>query len=161
MVTIFDKITGAKLGGPCFNEEPGLRELYRRLAAVCQDIGDFEVILVNDGSQDGTWKVLRELADSDPRLAVINLSRNYGHQLALTAGLRFARGQRMLIIDADLQDPTELLPEMMNLMDNGADVVFGQRRRREGESHFKTLTAKLLKHLPLNCLSRIETSDRH
>lgn len=127
---------------PCFNEEAGLRELCRRLTAVCQHIGDFEVILVNDGSRDGTWNVMRELADSDPRLVVINLSRNHGHQLALTAGLRFARGRRILIMDADLQDPPELLPEMMNLMDNGADVVFGQRRRREGESHFKTLTAK-------------------
>jgi glycosyltransferase involved in cell wall biosynthesis len=132
---------------PCFNEGPGLRELYRRLTATCREMGDFEIILVNDGSRDDTWNVMRELADRDPRVELINLSRNHGHQLALTAGLRFARGQRILIMDADLQDPPELLPEMMDLIDNGADVVFGQRRRRQGESPFKTLTAKLFYQL--------------
>jgi dolichol-phosphate mannosyltransferase len=78
---------------------------------------------------------------------VINLSRNHGHQLALTAGLTFARGERILVIDADLQDPPELLPEMMRLMDEGAEVVYGQRRRRQGETRFKTLTAKLFYRL--------------
>jgi dolichol-phosphate mannosyltransferase len=132
---------------PCFDEASGLRELFRRLTTVCGQIGHFEVILVNDGSRDGTWNVMLELANMDPRLTLINLSRNHGHQLALTAGLRFARGKRILIIDADLQDPPELLPDMMKLMDNGADVVFGQRRRREGESSFKKLTAKLFYRL--------------
>jgi len=88
-----------------------------------------------------------QLADADSRLAAINLSRNHGHQLALTAGLTFARGQRILIIDADLQDPPELLPDMMRLMDEGADVVYGQRRNRSGETPFKTLTAKLFYRL--------------
>ena len=136
---------------PCFNEEVGLRELHRRVTAICQEVGDYEVILVNDGSRDGTWSLMRQLADADPHLAVVNLSRNHGHQLALTAGLSFARGQRILIIDADLQDPPELLPEMMRLMDEGADVVYGQRRHRMSETPFKTLTAKvfyrLLQHL--------------
>jgi polyisoprenyl-phosphate glycosyltransferase len=132
---------------PCFNEEAGLPELHRRVTAICEQIGAYEVILVNDGSRDGTWDLMRQLADRDPHLAVINLSRNHGHQLALTAGLTFARGQRILIIDADLQDPPELLPEMMRLMDDGADVVYGQRRRREGETPFKTLTAKLFYRL--------------
>jgi polyisoprenyl-phosphate glycosyltransferase len=136
---------------PCFNEAAALRELHRRVAAICQEVGEYEVILVNDGSRDGTWSLMRQLADADPHLAVVNLSRNYGHQLALTAGLSFARGQRILIIDADLQDPPELLPEMMRLMDEGADVVYGQRRRRVSETPFKTLTAKgfyrLLQHL--------------
>jgi glycosyltransferase involved in cell wall biosynthesis len=132
---------------PCFNEESGLQELYRRLTPICREVADFEIILVNDGSRDGTWNVMRELADRDPRLALINLSRNHGHQLALTAGLRFARGKRILIIDADLQDPPELLPDMMKLMDDGADVVFGQRRRREGEGPFKKLTAKMFYRL--------------
>ena len=136
---------------PCFDEASSLRELYRRLTTVCGQIGDFEVVLVNDGSRDATWNVMLELANMDPRLTLINLSRNHGHQLALTAGLRFARGKRILIIDADLQDPPELLPDMMKLMDDGADVVFGQRRRREGESSFKKLTAKffyrLLRHM--------------
>ena len=131
----------------CFNEEAVLRELHRRITAVCQEISDYEVILVNDGSLDGTWNLMRQLADADPHLVVINLSRNHGHQLALTAGLTFVRGQRILIIDADLQDPPELLPEMMRLMDEGADVVYGQRRRRQGETPFKMLTAKLFYRL--------------
>jgi dolichol-phosphate mannosyltransferase len=132
---------------PCLDEEAGLLELHRRITAVCQEMGDYEVILVNDGSHDGTWNLMRQLADADPHLAAINLSRNHGHQLALSAGLTFARGQRVLIIDADLQDPPELLPEMMRLMDEGADVVYGQRRRRQGETPFKTLTAKLFYRL--------------
>ncbi len=90
---------------------------------------------------------MRQLADGDPHLLAINLSRNHGHQLALTAALTFARGERILIIDADLQDPPELLPEMMRLMDEGADVVYGQRRQRHGETPFKTLTAKLFYRL--------------
>jgi polyisoprenyl-phosphate glycosyltransferase len=132
---------------PCFDEEAGLRELHRRITAICQEIDGYEIILVNDGSRDNTWNLMRQLANVDPHLAVINLSRNHGHQLALTAGLTFARGQRILIIDADLQDPPELLPEMMKLMDEGADVVYGQRRRRQGETPFKTLTAKLFYRL--------------
>jgi polyisoprenyl-phosphate glycosyltransferase len=132
---------------PCFNEEAALPELHRRITAICEQIGSYEVLFINDGSRDRTWNLMRQLADRDPRLAVINLSRNHGHQLALTAGLTFARGQRILIIDADLQDPPELLPEMMRLMDEGADIVYGQRRRREGETYFKTLTAKLFYRL--------------
>ena len=132
---------------PCFNEEAVLAELHRRLTAICEQIGAYEVVLVNDGSRDGTWNLMRQLADRDPHLAVINLSRNHGHQLALTAGLMFARGQRILIIDADLQDPPELLPEMIRLMDEGADVVYGQRRQREGETFFKMLTSKLFYRL--------------
>jgi dolichol-phosphate mannosyltransferase len=108
---------------------------------------DYEIILVNDGSRDGTWNLMCQLADADPHVAAISLSRNHGHQLALTAGLTFARGQRILIIDADLQDPPELLPEMMRLMDEGADIVYGQRRRRQGETPFKRLSAKLFYRL--------------
>jgi polyisoprenyl-phosphate glycosyltransferase len=140
---------------PCFNETEGLFELHRRLTASCQKIGNYEVILVNDGSHDGTWPLMCQLADADPRLVVVNLSRNHGHQFALTAGLSFARGQRILIIDADLQDPPELLPEMMSLMDEGADVVYGQRRHRQGETIFKTLTAKLFYRL----LQRLSAVD--
>lgn len=131
----------------CFNEEAVLRELHRRITAVCEGLGDYEVILINDGSRDGTWNLMRQLADADSRLAVINLSRNHGHQLALTAGLTVASGHRVLIIDADLQDPPEILPDMMRLMDEGADVVYGRRRLRQGESCLKTLTAKLFYRL--------------
>jgi glycosyltransferase involved in cell wall biosynthesis len=132
---------------PCFDEEAGLSELYRRVTATCREIGNYEIILVNDGSRDGTWDLMRQLADSDPCVVAVNLSRNHGHQLALTAGLSFARGERILIIDADLQDPPELLPDMMRLMHEGADIVYGQRHRRAGETAFKTLTAKLFYRL--------------
>ena len=141
---------------PCFNEELGLSELHRRVTATCETLGDYEIILVNDGSRDRTLSLMRRLADhAVPHVIVVNLSRNHGHQLALTAGLTLARGQRILILDADLQDPPELLPQMMSLMDQGADIVYGQRRRRDGETPFKTLTAKLFYRL-LRRLTDIE-----
>lgn len=129
---------------PCFNEGLSVLELHRRVSAVCSTVlGDsYEVVLVNDGSTDDTWGRLLSLAERDPAVVAVNLSRNHGHQLALSAGLTVARGDRILIIDADLQDPPELLPEMMALMDRGADVVYGRRRERHGESQFKRLTAK-------------------
>jgi glycosyltransferase involved in cell wall biosynthesis len=133
---------------PCYNEEGVLAELYRRLMATIETLAiRAEVVLVNDGSKDGTWPILLDLASTDPRLVLVNLSRNHGHQLALTAGLSQATGRRILIIDADLQDPPELLPEMMTAMDSGADVVYGVRRRREGESKFKLATAALFYRL--------------
>src|SRR6202011_5861828 len=94
---------------PCYNEAAGLTELHRRVSAVCRrTVGDsYELVLINDGSSDGTLAVMAVLADSDPHVVAINLTRNYGHQVALTAGLEHCRGDRVLIIDADLQDPPE------------------------------------------------------
>ena len=134
---------------PCYNEAAGLGELHARVTTVCRGLfgEDFELILVNDGSKDGTWAGIRALCAQDPRVAGINLSRNYGHQLALCAGLSLCRGERILVVDADLQDPPELLPEMMRLMDQGADVVYGQRIEREGETWFKSRTAHLFYRL--------------
>jgi dolichol-phosphate mannosyltransferase len=133
---------------PCFNEEKVLPEFYRRTSAACAALGlPYEVVLVNDGSRDGTWAGLLALAAADPHLVCVNLARNHGHQLALTAGLSVCRGERVLIIDADLQDPPELLPEFLRRMDGGADVVYGQRRRRAGESLFKKATAALFYRL--------------
>ena len=133
---------------PCYNEDEVLGALHRRLGAACEGLGaSYEVVLVNDGSRDGTWQAMRALGADDPRLVLVNLSRNHGHQLALTAGLSVASGRRILIIDADLQDPPELLPEMMRIMDSGADVVYGRRRRREGEGPFKRATAALFYRL--------------
>jgi glycosyltransferase involved in cell wall biosynthesis len=127
---------------PCYNEEASLQELVRRLTAACAGLTEnYEVILVNDGSRDATWMRMCELAERNPQIVAVNLSRNHGHQLALSAGLSIARGQRILIIDADLQDPPELLPRMLELMEQGADVVYGQRRRRSGETLFKRATA--------------------
>jgi polyisoprenyl-phosphate glycosyltransferase len=127
---------------PCFNEEGVLPEFVRRVVAVLDDVGGTaEIVLVDDGSRDGTWMVMTEAAAKDKRVVAVRLMRNHGHQLALTAGLTVCRGERILIIDADLQDPPELLPAMMKLVDEGADVVYGQRRAREGESLFKRVTA--------------------
>jgi dolichol-phosphate mannosyltransferase len=134
---------------PCYNEEKVLPELARRLTAVCRhQVGDaYEVILVNDGSRDQTWALVGAMARQSPNIVGVDLSRNVGHQLALTAGLTLCRGDRVLIIDADLQDPPELLPEMMAAMDRGADVVFGQRVHRAGEGAFKRGTAYLFYRL--------------
>lgn len=128
---------------PCYNEEAVIAETHKRLLAACRDaVGEnFELLYVNDGSKDRTWALLSALADTDPQVRAINLSRNFGHQLAVSAGLSQARGQRVLMIDADLQDPPELIKPMMALMDEGADVVYGRRTQRKGESFFKKATA--------------------
>jgi len=132
---------------PCFNEEGVLPEFLQRVGVVLEGVGGtVEIVLVDDGSRDATWQVMIEAAAKDRRIVAVRLMRNHGHQLALTAGLSVCRGERILIIDADLQDPPELLPEMMKLMDGvdgkgGADVVYGQRRERQGESLFKRATA--------------------
>ncbi len=142
---------------PCYNEAAGLRELQNRLTPVCEAEagGDYEVLLINDGSSDGTWEMMQAIADENPHFTGINLSRNHGHQMALSAGLKLCRGERVLILDADLQDPPELLPQMMALMDRGADVVYGQRSQREGEGVFKRTTAFLFYRL----LSRLTDVD--
>jgi polyisoprenyl-phosphate glycosyltransferase len=129
---------------PCFNEEACLEALHQRLAASARKaVGDdYEIVLVNDGSRDSSWSIMQRLAAEDPRLVAINLSRNHGHQLALTAGLDLCRGDVILIIDADLQDPPELLGEMLETMRaEGADVVYGVRKSRAGETAFKRATA--------------------
>ncbi|WP_064694613.1 glycosyltransferase family 2 protein [Rhizobium aegyptiacum] len=130
---------------PCHNEEEGLREFCRRAAAAAQSVaGDaFELILVDDGSSDGTWEIISDLAAKLPQVLGLRLLRNHGHQLASTAGLSASRGERVLLIDADLQDPPELLLMMMPIMERGADVVYGQRTRREGETWFKLASASL------------------
>lgn len=128
---------------PCYNEEEGVRELHRRVTTICHAcVGNaYELVLVNDGSSDATWKIMCELSEFDKNVVAVNLSRNHGHQLALSAGLQMCRGERIFIIDADLQDPPELLPKMMERMDDGCDVVFGQRIKREGETAFKKASA--------------------
>ena len=129
---------------PCYNEAACLDVLHTRISAAARAVvgDDHEIVLVNDGSRDQSWAVMERLAASDPRLVAINLSRNHGHQLALTAGLDLCAGERILIIDADLQDPPELLADMLATMESeGADVVYAVRRKREGETFFKKLTA--------------------
>lgn len=130
---------------PCFNEEKVLSELRSRLVECCEAIvgQDFEVILVDDGSHDDTRKIMRQFHVEDSRFGLVLLSRNFGHQIALTAGLNATRGSRVLVIDADLQDPPELLEAMMAKMDEGYDVVYGQRINRAGETKLKKATASL------------------
>ena len=129
---------------PCYNEEEGIGELHRRLSAVCAAYrhNGYEILLVNDGSTDGTWPAIQALHAQDPQVVGVCLSRNFGHGMALTAGLDLCRGQRVFIIDADLQDPPELLTQMMQKMDEGADVAYGKRSRRMGESWFKKISAR-------------------
>jgi dolichol-phosphate mannosyltransferase len=137
-------MTALSIVVPCFNEEACLEQLHKRLSDAARTAAgeDYEIVLVNDGSSDASWGIMRTLAASDPHVVAVNLSRNHGHQLALTAGLDLCRGDAILIIDADLQDPPELLPEMLRVMrDEDADVVYGVRRSRSGETAFKRATA--------------------
>ncbi len=139
---------------PCYNEQESVTELCRRLTEVCKEnVGDdYEIVLVDDGSSDSTRSIISATCERDPHIVGVFLSRNHGHQLALSAGLHVCRGERILIIDADLQDPPELLGDMMKLMDDEkADVVYGQRCERRGNSSFKRLSAHLFYRL-LNSL---------
>ncbi|MFM9828350.1 MAG: glycosyltransferase family 2 protein [Sphingomonas sp.] len=129
---------------PCYNEADCLDVLHARVSAAARAaVGeDYELLLVNDGSRDASWPVMQRLAAADPHLVAINLSRNHGHQLALTAGLDLCAGAQILIIDADLQDPPELLADMRaTMVSERADVVYAVRRKRDGETIFKKLTA--------------------
>jgi dolichol-phosphate mannosyltransferase len=135
---------------PCFNEELGLPELVRRccISAAATADGAYELILVDDGSTDGTWAAIKSQIEHYPNIVAIKLSRNYGHQVALTAGLAAVNGKVVFVIDADLQDPPELLPAMLKAMnDEAADVVYGQRRSRVGETWFKTFSSSFFYRL--------------
>jgi len=142
---------------PCCNEEEGLREFHRQMTVAARELcGEkFELILVDDGSTDNTWKVINELSAKDFNVVAVRLARNHGHQLALTAGLSTVRGDLVLVIDADLQDPPELLTPMYDLMvREEADVVYGLRRSRAGESRFKKKSAEAFYRLLAN-LTRV------
>jgi len=145
---------------PCFNEEEVLSETVRRLTAACIAAAgtDYEIVFVDDGSRDQTWPLLQAFAAADAHLVAVSLSRNFGHQLALSAGLQLCRGERILMIDADLQDPPELLAPMLAVMDQGADVVYGQRTERQGETAFKTGSASLFYRL-LNKLTDVDIPE--
>jgi dolichol-phosphate mannosyltransferase len=126
---------------PVYNEEGTVEEFYTRICAALEGLR-FELVLVDDGSADSSGQILDRLADGDPRLRVISLSRNFGHQTALTAGLDHARGDAVVMLDADLQDPPELIPSMLDRWRAGCDVVYAVRQEREGESRFKLATAR-------------------
>lgn len=128
---------------PVFNEEAILHELYRRLTAVLDGAGlDWELVLVNDGSRDRSLEIMRELHAADGRVKVVNFARNFGHQVAITAGTDYAQGQAVVIIDADLQDPPEVILDLLAKWREGYEVVYAVRSERKGETWFKEFTAK-------------------
>ena len=141
---------------PCFNEEEGIAECHKRLTRVLVPLAiDYEIVYIDDGSRDATLAALERLHTEDPNVTVVELSRNFGHQTAVTAGLEAAQGQAVVIIDADLQDPPELIPKMLEIWRGGYEVVYGVRESREGETGFKLWTAKAFYRL-INSLSKVE-----
>lgn len=129
---------------PIYNEEANIGLLYERLGRVVKEItGSYEFVFVNDGSRDRSMQLIRALAEKDGAVRFINFSRNFGHQIAVTAGLDACKGQHIVIIDADLQDPPELIREMREKMKEGFEVVYARRRKRVGESFMKRFTAKV------------------
>ena len=128
---------------PVYYEELVINECYRRLINVVENIDmDYELIFVNDGSKDNTLTLLKEKAKINPNVKIIDFARNFGHQIAVTAGMFEATGDAVVLIDSDLQDPPELIPEMISKWEEGFDVVYGTRNNREGETFFKLITAK-------------------
>lgn len=133
---------------PCFNEEEVIGTLQQRLSQVLYSLNiPFEVLLVDDGSRDSTWSTMVKMNEDYPEYRIIRLSRNYGHQIAISCGLEFASGQVVVIIDSDLQDPPELIIEMIEKWREGYDVVYGQRRTRDGEAASKKVLAYLFYRL--------------
>ena len=131
---------------PVYQEEEGIEEFHRRLVASMDGIDDdlaFEVVYVNDGSKDRSLDLLEKIAADDDRVRVVDLSRNFGHQVALSAGVDHARGDAVVVIDSDLQDPPEVIPEMIQRWRDGFKVVYGVRTSRAGETRFKLLTSKI------------------
>jgi len=130
---------------PVYNEEAILHELYRRVSQVMDEqFGEpWELVLVNDGSWDRSYEIMLELHEQDPRVHIVNFSRNFGHQIAITAGMDYAQGQAVVIIDADLQDPPEVILDLVAKWREGYEVVYAIRRERKGETWFKLWTAKM------------------
>ena len=142
---------------PMYCEEAVIGECYKRLTNIMKKIDNYnyEIIVVNDGSKDNTLEILEEIAQKDKNVKVISFSRNFGHQAAVTAGLKNVTGDAIVIIDADLQDPPELIPDMLKLWEEGNEVIYAKRKTRKGESAFKLLTAKMF-YSTLNALSDVE-----
>ena len=133
---------------PVYNESQTLPEFYRRLVAVMDSTDyPFEIILVNDGSRDNSLEVMHQLRDHDPRVKILSFSRNFGHQLAITAGADYAAGDAVIVIDSDLQDPPETILELIAEWQKGNDVVYAVRQQRQGETWFKLTTARLFYRL--------------
>jgi polyisoprenyl-phosphate glycosyltransferase len=141
---------------PAFNEQDVLEAFHERLISVLKTMDiTAEIVYVNDGSTDGTLEILRKIREQDPRVAIVDLSRNFGKEIALTAGLDHAQGDAVVVIDADLQDPPELIPELVRQWREGYDVVYPQRVARDGETAIKKITAHLFYRL-IRSVSRID-----
>ena len=142
---------------PMYYEEEVVNECYTRLEKVVTNLEgyEYEIIFVNDGSKDKTLELLTEIAKENKNVKIVSFSRNFGHQAAVTAGLKEVTGDVILIIDADLQDPPELIPDMLKLWEEGNEVIYGERKSREGESKFKLFTASMF-YKTLNALSDVE-----
>ena len=142
---------------PMYYEEKVAEECYKRLTACLQKLTDYtyEIIIIDDGSKDKTLEILENIAIKDDKVKVISFSRNFGHQAAVTAGLKHVSGDAIIIIDADLQDPPELIPQMIQLWEQGNEIIYAKRKKRKGESPFKLLSAKLFYQI-LNALSDTE-----
>lgn len=142
---------------PMYYEEEVVNECYTRLEKVVTNLEgyEYEIIFVNDGSKDKTLELLMEIAKDNKNVKIVSFARNFGHQAAVTAGLKEVTGDAILIIDADLQDPPELIPEMLKLWEEGNEVIYGERKSREGESKFKLFTASMF-YKTLNALSDVE-----
>lgn len=141
---------------PIFDEEETLPELYQRLAGALESLGlVYELVLVNDGSHDNSFSLMRHLHAKDPRVKYINLSRNFGHQMAITAGLDFASGKAVVVMDGDLQDPPELIPALVAKWQEGFDVVYAVREDREGVSPVRHLLYRAFYRL-LRRLSQVD-----
>jgi dolichol-phosphate mannosyltransferase len=133
---------------PCYNEEGNIRELHRRIREVMDQTDEpWELVLINDGSRDRTPELMRELHELDPRVHYLDFARNFGHQIAVTAGMDYAQGEAIILIDSDLQDPPELILEMIEKWKEGFKVVYAIRSERKGETWFKLFTAKLFYRL--------------
>jgi polyisoprenyl-phosphate glycosyltransferase len=141
---------------PAYNEQEVLGEFHRRVTEVLTKLGcEYEIVLVNDGSRDATLALMHALRERDPHVTVVDLSRNFGKEIALSAGLDHTKGEVVVILDADLQDPPELIPEMLASWRRGYDVVYGVRTQRDGETWFKKLTAKYFYRL-IKKVSRVD-----
>src|SRR3989344_3599951 len=127
---------------PFLNEEANLKILYKRLIKTLSGFG-YEIIFINDGSSDSSQDIVEDIIKKDSQVKLINFSKNFGHQVAVSCGLDFASGDAVVIIDADLQDPPELIPEMIKKWQEGFDVVYAKRKERDGENVIKKLLAKI------------------
>ncbi|MCM3772741.1 MULTISPECIES: glycosyltransferase family 2 protein [Priestia] len=129
---------------PVYNEEEVIHETYRRLTEVMRSTKEaYELLFVNDGSRDRTAEIIKDYSEQDPAVVLLDFARNFGHQIAITAGMDYARGEAVVVIDADLQDPPELILEMIEKWKQGFDVVYAKRTKRKGETYFKKQTAAM------------------